>query len=247
MKKKRPPSEDTQKTRDSMFRRLTEKGFNLETLSQDDYPYVKLELGWAESTFKAALKYLGRDHESLYEGFNSYLPSSEEEAALREEFGAFFTVLSLLGCRFSEMWTLVLDNGFLVVDTQKKGEKVTLRFDRLSKENQAAVYSWVKLGMIHQEAHKPRYGAFWGLTPKAVRKRWDQLKASGKLTKNCTPHCFRHKLISEMINSGTNTMAVAKAVGHKSIQTTFRYAHCSPDLQVDIREKVQKATKKENP
>lgn len=55
------------------------------------------------------------------------------------------------------------------------------------------------------------------------------------------PHCLRHTCCTRLIQAGMPLAHVQKWMGHKSIQTTLRYTHLSPDdlySGVDLLEKL---------
>lgn len=47
-------------------------------------------------------------------------------------------------------------------------------------------------------------------------------------------HDLRHSHVSLLINNGYNAVAIAKRVGHKSIDITYRYSHLFPHVQETI-------------
>lgn len=51
-------------------------------------------------------------------------------------------------------------------------------------------------------------------------------------------HDLRHSHVSLLIHMGYSAVAIAKRVGHKSIDITYRYAHLFPSVQADIANKL---------
>ena len=47
-------------------------------------------------------------------------------------------------------------------------------------------------------------------------------------------HDLRHSHVSLLIHMGYSPVAIAKRVGHKSIDITFRYAHLFPSVQTEM-------------
>ena len=54
-------------------------------------------------------------------------------------------------------------------------------------------------------------------------------------------HDIRHSHVSLLIDMGYNAVAIAKRVGHKSIDITFRYAHLFPSVQADMVKQLDQA------
>lgn len=62
------------------------------------------------------------------------------------------------------------------------------------------------------------------------------------LAKNDLPpihlHSLRHSHVSLLISMGFTAVAIAKRVGHESIDITYRYAHMFPSEQVAMADKL---------
>lgn len=56
--------------------------------------------------------------------------------------------------------------------------------------------------------------------------------------KKLTLHQLRHSHVSLLINMGFTAVAIAKRVGHESIDITYRYAHMFPSEQVEMADKL---------
>lgn len=54
-------------------------------------------------------------------------------------------------------------------------------------------------------------------------------------------HDLRHSHVSLLIDWGYSAVAIAKRVGHKSIDITFRYAHLFPSVQTQMMEQLNQA------
>jgi integrase len=217
---------NTLKTKTSMLRRLKQAGFDPKTVVQGDYPLVKERLGWKESTFKAALKYIGgKEHGDLFEGFRDYIPTPEEQATIERELGDAGILLCYLGCRFSELWRIEIQDGNLRVLSGKGSDHISISVVALPGRVAEAAIRWVSDG---SRASSPRY----------IRRLWEGLRQEGSLPSQCVPHTFRHKLITTLIQQGVNIAEVAKTVGHRDIKTTYRYVHVNPTAQADARNRA---------
>lgn len=56
--------------------------------------------------------------------------------------------------------------------------------------------------------------------------------------KKLTLHQLRHSHVSLLINMGFTAVAIAKRVGHESIDITYRYAHMFPSEQTEMADKL---------
>lgn len=56
-------------------------------------------------------------------------------------------------------------------------------------------------------------------------------------------HDLRHSHVSLLIDRGTSVLAIAKRIGHSSIDITYRYAHLFPNVQGDIAKKLEDISK----
>ena len=63
-------------------------------------------------------------------------------------------------------------------------------------------------------------------------------RASG--VKKIRIHDLRHSHVSLLIHMGYSAVAIAKRVGHKSIDITYRYAHLFPSVQEQMADELQK-------
>lgn len=213
------------KVKESYLRRLSEGGFDLGSLSQKDFPAVHEKLGWAQSTFKTALAYLGKKNDELFGGFRDYLPTAQERLLLERELGHFGIVLIYLGCRFSEMWRLDIFQGLVQIVPSKGSAPVWLSLDSTPPVVRWALQQWV----FHER---------FTVSPSQVRRRWRELRDAGRIDKRCVPHCFRHHYISQLFDLGTPEDRIAASVGHKKTETTKRYRHFSPVQNAQLRNEV---------
>lgn len=128
------------------------------------------------------------------------------------------------GMRKSEIqnlkWSNVnLDQGFIVLETTKNGEKRVVQINRIVKQ---------VLGSIQKQ--KDSVYVFSGKDgqPYNFRKSFETaLKKSG--IRNFRFHDLRHTFASHLVMAGVDLNTVRELLGHKSLNMTLRYSHLSPD------------------
>lgn len=67
----------------------------------------------------------------------------------------------------------------------------------------------------------------WGkpLAPSTIYNMTKFMAAGAQLHKKVSPHKLRHTFATEMVDRGVNLLIIKKALGHRDIKTTERYAH----------------------
>jgi hypothetical protein len=206
-----------------MISRLKRAGFNIDALTGDDYPEIKAKLGWAESTYKTALCFLGKGKEAkqLSCPMKDYIPTQEDIAAIESSLGSFGKSLIFLGCRIGEMWTITINNSYATIRTSKHGVPVTLNLEIMGTRERNAIieWSWTKNRFtIHQ-----------------IRYAWARLKREGKIDKRCDPHSFRHRLISNLAQNGYTAEQITLITGHRAPSSLYRYMHGNPTHATEAR------------
>ena len=72
-----------------------------------------------------------------------------------------------------------------------------------------------------------------GLTRQSIFLLVKDLAARNNITKNISPHTFRHSFATHLLEGGANLLAVQQMLGHASVSTTEIYTHISDDLLRD--------------
>ena len=60
----------------------------------------------------------------------------------------------------------------------------------------------------------------------------------GILSKNVTPHTFRHTLAFHMIKAGVNIVTIKDFLGHEDINTTSQYIKIDNQMKANAIEKI---------
>ncbi|QNN22866.1 tyrosine-type recombinase/integrase [Planctomycetales bacterium ZRK34] len=75
------------------------------------------------------------------------------------------------------------------------------------------------------------------LTTEGVRAIIRRIARSMNIRAHITPHMFRHTAATRLLESGANLRVVQEFLGHRSIRSTERYTHVSPQY---LRETLKK-------
>ena len=79
-------------------------------------------------------------------------------------------------------------------------------------------------------------------TTQTVRLWLKKLSKAASLSRNATPHMYRHSTATELLGSGVDIIYVQKLLGHQSISTTQIYAHINHQ---DVLRNVSRANIRE--
>jgi integrase len=81
----------------------------------------------------------------------------------------------------------------------------------------------------------------FAFTQDAWRHAWDRMKELIGLKDDdqFVPHCLRHTCASRLVQRGVDLRVVQEFLGHRSINTTLRYAHLAPKDLEKARDALQ--------
>jgi integrase/recombinase XerD len=147
---------------------------------------------------------------------------------------------TLYGCglRVSELVNLRLtdihyNEGFVLVTGKGNKQRLVPINDIALKQIDLYKQDRNALPVIHDEniVFLNRRGR--GLTRAMIFHIIKDLAAKAAITKNISPHTFRHSFATHMVQAGADLRAVQEMLGHESIMTTEIYAHISRDYLRD--------------
>jgi integrase len=84
-------------------------------------------------------------------------------------------------------------------------------------------------------------GKVWNITTRAVQNIVDKYAALAGLTKNVSPHSFRHYFGTNLVRHGMSEFRVMKLMGHRSVSTTMLYTHLYTSDAVEDYNKIMGA------
>ncbi len=163
--------------------------------------------------------------EAIIAAIDRSKPEGERNKAILETmYSCGLRVSELVDLRISNLY---LESGFIRV--LGKGSK-----ERLVPVGQGAVQQ-IELYRKFKRAHQPirpgaedflflnRRGA--PLTRVMIFLLIKDLAAKAGITKNISPHTFRHSFATHLVENGADLRAVQEMLGHESITTTEIYTH----------------------
>lgn len=175
------------------------------------------------------------------------------DQAMRVDYGPFFDFVRASGMRLKECVTLrwsEVDFGTRqIVRTGKGGRRVVFPITPAVREilfplhgqhpefvfTYVAVYGNKRLGRVR--------GHRYSLTYTGAKSAWQRLRASSGVT-GFRFHDFRHDFGTKLLRDSGNLKLVQKAMNHKDIKSTMRYAHVlDEDVAVAV-ERLDESRKK---
>lgn len=148
---------------------------------------------------------------------------------------AILETLYSCGLRVSELCNLKIsdlyfEEGFIKVDGKGGKQRLVPISPRAIKE----IEHWFidrNQGKIKKEFEDYLFLARWGnrISRIMVFHMIKELASKAGITKNISPHTFRHSFATHLLEGGANLRAIQCMLGHESIATTELYTHIDRD------------------
>ncbi|MCD8094236.1 MAG: site-specific tyrosine recombinase XerD [Bacteroides sp.] len=149
---------------------------------------------------------------------------------------AILETLYSCGLRVSELCNLKLsdlyfDEGFIKVEGKGNKQRLVPISPRVIKE----IRYWLldrNQGKIKQGFEDYVFLARWGnnISRIMVFHLIKELAEKAGITKNISPHTFRHSFATHLLEGGANLRAIQSMLGHESIATTEIYTHIDRNM-----------------
>ena len=149
---------------------------------------------------------------------------------------AILETLYSCGLRVSELCNLKLselyfDEGFIKVEGKGSKQRLVPISPRAIKE----IKYWLldrNLGKIKKGFEDSVFLARWGnsISRIMVFHLIKELAEKAGITKNISPHTFRHSFATHLLEGGANLRAIQCMLGHESIATTEIYTHIDRNM-----------------
>lgn len=149
---------------------------------------------------------------------------------------AILETLYSCGLRVSELCNLKLselyfDEGFIKVEGKGSKQRLVPISPRAIKE----IKYWLldrNLGKIKKGFEDYVFLARWGnsISRIMVFHLIKELAEKAGITKNISPHTFRHSFATHLLEGGANLCAIQCMLGHESIATTEIYTHIDRNM-----------------
>lgn len=149
---------------------------------------------------------------------------------------AILETLYSCGLRVSELTNLklsdlYLDEGFIKVEGKGSKQRLVPISPRAIKEIKL-YFTDRNRGKIKKEYEDYVFLARWGknISRIMVFHLIKELAQTAGITKNISPHTFRHSFATHLLEGGANLRAIQCMLGHESIATTEIYTHIDRNM-----------------
>ena len=149
---------------------------------------------------------------------------------------AILETLYSCGLRVSELTNLKLsdlyfDEGFIKVEGKGSKQRLVPISPRAIKEIKL-YFTDRNRGKIKKEYEDYVFLARWGknISRIMVFHLIKELAQTAGITKNISPHTFRHSFATHLLEGGANLRAIQCMLGHESIATTEIYTHIARNM-----------------
>ena len=150
---------------------------------------------------------------------------------------AILETLYSCGLRVSELTNLKLsdlyfDEGFIKVEGKGSKQRLVPISPRAIKEIKL-YFTDRNRGKIKKEYEDYVFLARWGknISRIMVFHLIKELAQTAGITKNISPHTFRHSFATHLLEGGANLRAIQCMLGHESIATTEIYTHIDRNIK----------------
>ncbi|WP_213287534.1 site-specific integrase [Bradyrhizobium sp. sGM-13] len=215
------------------------------------FRFAKAERAVFENEPKWGELYLPEPEERVRELMDSEATSLDE--AMRADYEPFFAFARACGMRFKECvtlrWSEVNFGTRQIVRTGKGGRRVVFPITDAIREilfplqgqhpefvfTYVAKYGNRRLGIVRGQRYQ--------LTYNGTKSAWQRIRTSAGVT-NFRFHDYRHDFGTKLLRDSGNLKLVQKAMNHRDIKSTLRYAHVLDEDVAAAVERVAKSRKK---
>lgn len=88
--------------------------------------------------------------------------------------------------------------------------------------------------IMHQGVRRFKGDRF---SEQSIRRMLKKYTKQAGISRNITPHMFRHSFATYLIEEGVDISCVQQILGHSSIKTTQIYIHVAAGIQAEILQK----------